>query len=137
DEVVVTTPSYHQMSGLLRAHGLDVHAVPFGPQGLDLPRLEQLLQRPNVRLLYLMPTFHNPTGQSLGLQERRDLVRLLAATSVPVVEDEYQSALRFRGEPLPSLRSLDERDLTVTVATTSKDLFPALRLGWVMGSPGL
>lgn len=137
DEVVVTTPSYHQMSGLLRAHGLDVLAVPFGPEGLDLARLEQLLHRPTVRLLYLMPTFHNPTGQSLGLQERRALVEMLACTDVPVVEDEYQFALRFRGEPLPSLRSLDERDLTVTVATTSKDLFPALRLGWVMGSAGL
>lgn len=133
DEVIVTTPSYHQMSGLLRAHGLEVTAVPFGADGLDLDRLAQALRRPNVRLLYLMPTFHNPTGRTLTLEQRLALVRLLADTDVPVVEDEFQAALRYRGAPLPSLRALDERGLTVTVATASKDLFPALRLGWVMG----
>lgn len=137
DEVVVTTPSYHQMSGLLRAHGLEATAVPFERDGLDLAKLAQALRRPNVRLLYLMPTFHNPTGRTLSEAQRHELTALLAPTSIPVVEDEYQSALRFRGASLPSLRSLDARGLTVTVATASKDLFPALRLGWVMGSAEL
>jgi DNA-binding transcriptional MocR family regulator len=54
-----------------------------------------------------------------------------------MVEDEYQSSLRVRGEPLPTLRSLDPRGLTVTVSTVSKELFPALRIGWVAGSAGL
>ncbi len=137
DAVLVTSPSYHQMSGLLRAHGLEVLAVPFGPEGLDLARLEQLLRRSDVRLLYLMPTFHNPTGRTLSLQEREQLLELVQRTEVPIVEDEYQHTLRFRGEPLPSLRAMDRRDLTVTVATASKDLFPALRLGWIMGGSAL
>lgn len=137
DTVVVTAPSYHQMHGLLRAHGLEIAQVPFGPAGLDLAQLERALARPSVRLCYLMPTFHNPTGRTLDLAQRRALVDALRATSVAVVEDEYQSSLRCRGEPLPTLRSLDPRGLTVTVSTVSKELFPALRLGWVAGSQDL
>jgi len=137
DTVVLTAPSYHQMYGLLRAHGLQVIQVPFGEHGIDLHRLERALQRPGVRLVYLMPSFHNPTGRTLDLPQRRALMEVLARTEVPVVEDEYQQSLRFRGEPLPTLRSLDARALTVTVATVSKELFPALRIGWISGSPDL
>jgi len=80
-----------------------------------------------------MPSFHNPTGLSLDEGERRALVDVVSKTDVPVLEDEYQEALRFRGDAPPSLRALDRRGLTVTVHTFSKDLFPGLRVGWVLG----
>lgn len=137
DAVVVTSPTYHQMHGLLRAHGLQVLQVPLTADGLDLTVLQRALADRSVRLLYLMPTFHNPTGRTLDLAQRHALMEVVAATSVPVVEDEYQYSLRFRGEPLPCLRGLDPRGLTVTVATVSKELFPALRIGWIAGSPDL
>lgn len=137
DTVVVTTPSYHHMHGLLRAHGLQVVQVPFGPDGLDHAQLQRVLSRPSVRLCYLMPTFHNPTGRSLNLEQRQQLTATLADTDVAVVEDEYQHSLRCRGDALPTLRSMDARGLTVTVSTVSKDLFPALRIGWVAGSEQL
>ncbi|HEX6813397.1 MAG TPA: PLP-dependent aminotransferase family protein [Planctomycetota bacterium] len=137
DTVVVSAPSYHQMHGLLRAHGVQVAQVPFGADGLDLERLARVMTRSDVKLVYLMPTFHNPTGRSLDEAQRRALVEVLARTPVPVVEDEYQHSLRFRGSALPTLRSLDPRRLTVTVATVSKELFPALRIGWVTGSQDL
>ncbi|MCK5943471.1 MAG: PLP-dependent aminotransferase family protein, partial [Planctomycetes bacterium] len=137
DTVVVTQPSYHHMHGLLRAHGLQVVQVPFGPDGLDQAQLTRVLSRPSVRLCYLMPTFHNPTGRTLDLPQRRALIDALADTDVAVVEDEYQHSLRYRGEPLPTLRSMDRRGRTVTVSTVSKDLFPALRIGWIAGSPEL
>lgn len=134
DAVVVTAPSYHQMFGLLEAHGLETVAVPFRADGLDLEQLARVLQHSRARLVYLMPTFHNPTGRTLDLAQRRQLMDVVAATDVPVVEDEYQQSLRFRGEPLPSLRSLDPRGLTVTVGSASKELFPALRIGWAIGT---
>ena len=134
DTVVVTSPSYHQMHGLLRAHGLNFVQVPFTADGLDLEQLERALVRRQARLVYLTPTFHNPTGRTLDLAQRRALMDVVARTATPIVEDEYQSALRMRGEPLPTLRSLDPRGLTVTVSSVSKGLFPALRIGWIAGS---
>jgi DNA-binding transcriptional MocR family regulator len=135
DAVVVTTPSYHQMFGLLKAHGLQLVPVSFDERGLDLDELGRALRRPGVRLCYLMPSFHNPTGHSLDGAERQALIDLAAATEVPILEDEYQEALRFRGEAPRSLRALDPRGLTVTVQTFSKGLFPGLRVGWVHGGP--
>jgi DNA-binding transcriptional MocR family regulator len=137
DTVVVTAPSYHQMHGLLRAHGLQVVQVPLRADGVDLEALRASLPRRTVRLAYLMPTFHNPTGRTLDRAQRQALLSVFADTAVPIVEDEYQSELRFRGEPLPTLRSLDGRGLTVTVQTMSKGLFPALRLGWITGGDDL
>lgn len=137
DTVVVTSPSYHQMHGLLRAHGLHVVQVAMTRDGIDLERLAKVLQRDGVRLVYLMPTFHNPTGLTLDRAQRQALMDVIARTAIPVVEDEYQHSLRFRGAPLPTLRSLDPRGLTVTVATVSKELFPALRIGWVIAGQDL
>jgi 2-aminoadipate transaminase len=131
DAVVVTMPSYHQMAGLLKAHGLQVVPVAFGPGGLDLDQLAAVLRRQHVRLVYLMPSFHNPTGLTMDLAQREALLELMADTDVPILEDEYQQPLRFRGEELPPLRVLDPRGLTVTVQTFSKGLFPGLRVGWV------
>ncbi|MAD32327.1 MAG: hypothetical protein CMJ88_01020 [Planctomycetes bacterium] len=133
DTVVVTEPSYHHMHGLLRAHGLQVVQVPFGPDGLDHAQLTSVLARPSVRLCYLMPTFHNPTGRTLDIAQRRDLIDAVSSTDVVLVEDEYQHSLRCRGEALPTLRSMDPRGRTLTVSTVSKELFPALRIGWIAG----
>lgn len=137
DAVAVPVPTYHQMIGLLQAHGLQLVPVPTGPNGIDLAVLEQVLQRGNVRLLYLMPTFHNPTGRTLDTDQRVALMELVARTQVPVLEDEYQSQLRFEGRDEPSLRSLDPRGLTVTVHSFSKGLFPGLRLGWLHASDAM
>lgn len=134
DTVVVTQPSYHHMHGLLRAHGLQVVQVPFGPDGLDQAQLQRVLARPSVRMCYLMPTFHNPTGRTLDLEQRRALIEAISDTDVVLVEDEYQHSLRCRGEALPTLRSMDRRGRTLTVSTVSKDLFPALRIGWIVGN---
>jgi 2-aminoadipate transaminase len=111
--------------------------VPWTATGIDLATLERALQRQPVRLVYLMPTFHNPTGRSLDEAQRRALMDVVARTSVPIVEDEYQCALRTRGKPLTTLRALDPRGLTVTVSTVSKELFPALRIGWIAGASDL
>ena len=137
DTVIVTQPSYHHMHGLLRAHGLQVIQVPLGPDGLDRAQLSRLLARPSVRMCYLMPTFHNPTGRTLDVEQRRDLIEAIAETDVVLVEDEYQHSLRCRGDSLPTLRSMDPRGRTLTVSTVSKELFPALRIGWIAGDQKL
>ncbi len=131
DAVAVAIPTYHHLFGLLKAHGLHVAPLRAGPEGIDLDDLARALARPDVRLLYLMPTFHNPTGRTLDLAARRAVMGLVRGSQVPVLEDESELELRFRGEALPSFRSLDPRDLTVTVRTFSKGLFPGVRLGWV------
>lgn len=135
DAVAVPVPSYHVLFGLLAAHGLELVPIPTDASGMDLAELERVLARPGVRLLYLMPTFHNPTGRTLDLAQREELMRVVQKTRVPVLEDEFQRELRVEGEPLPFLRDLDRRKLTITQRTFSKGLFPGARTGWVQASP--
>lgn len=133
DGVAVPLPSYHHMFGMLKAHGLQLVPVATREQGLDLADLQRALAR-GARLLYVMPTFHNPTGVTLDERARRALCDVLRKTTVPVLEDEFQRELRFTGKPLPSLAHLDSRGLTVTARTFSKGLFPGVRLGWLQAS---
>jgi GntR family transcriptional regulator of abcA and norABC len=137
DAVVVPVPTYQQLFGLLKAHGLRCLPVPCSAAGIDLAALERALAQPDVRLLYLMPTFHNPTGRTLDLAQRRELIALLGRSRVVVLEDEFEQALRFAGDDLPTLQSLDPRGLCVTVRTFSKGLLPGLRVGWVRAHDAL
>jgi 2-aminoadipate transaminase len=82
-----------------------------------------------------MPTFHNPTGTTLGEGQRRALMSVVTETDVPVLEDEVEGELRIEGRELPSLATMDPRGLTVTVRSFSKGLFPGVRLGWVEATP--
>lgn len=134
DAVAVAVPTYQQLFGLLLAQGLKLVPVASGKQGPRLDDLERALSRGAVRLLYVMPTFHNPTGFTMDLQRRQALMRVVERTDVPVLEDEYEKELRFRGDVLPSLRSMDPRGLTASVHTFSKELFPGLRMGWVQAN---
>lgn len=138
DAVAVAVPTYHHLFGLLKAHSLHLAPLRAGADGsIDGDDLAQALARPDVRLLYVMPTFHNPTGRTLSLEVRKALMKVVRKSRVPVLEDEFELELRFRGKVLPSLRSLDSRGLTVTVRTFSKGLFPGVRLGWMHAPQGV
>jgi DNA-binding transcriptional MocR family regulator len=134
DAVAVPVPSYHHLFGLLKSHGLDLVPIPSGTHGIDIAELERALAQPRVRLLYVIPTFHNPTGRTLDRAQRARLLEAIQRTRVPVLEDDSERELRFAGEALPPLRTADARGLTVTVQTLSKGLFPGVRLGWVQGA---
>jgi DNA-binding transcriptional MocR family regulator len=133
DAVAVAVPTYPQLFGALAAHGLELLPVESRAGVADLDALRQVLARADVRLLYVMPSFHNPTGATLDTGQRRALMDVVARTDVPVVEDEYECELRFAGEEPPALATLDPRGRTVTVRSFSKGLFPGVRIGWVEG----
>ncbi|MEO0479998.1 MAG: PLP-dependent aminotransferase family protein [Planctomycetota bacterium] len=137
EAVAVAVPTYPQLFGLLATQG--VRAVPIESEDgiADPESLREVTRRDDVRLVYVMPSFHNPTGHTLDLDERKRFFDVLADTEVPVLEDEYESDLRFRGEAPPTLASLDPRGRTVTVRTVSKALFPGLRLGWLEANADL
>lgn len=135
DAVAVAVPTYAQLFGAFEAHGLELVPIPSRDGVADPAALRRALARSDVRLLYVMPSFHNPTGATLDTAQRDALVRLVAETDVPIVEDEYECELRFAGDAAPALAHLDPRGRTVTVRSFSKGLFPGVRIGWVEGPP--
>ena len=129
DTVVVDRPGYLGAIHSFRAAG--ARLVGWDVVRHDLDELEDLLVRYRPKLIYTNPTFHNPTGWTMPIRLRRDLLQLAARFRVPIVEDETYRELYLSHPPPPSLRSLDEQSLVITVGTFSKALAPALRLGWM------
>ena len=132
DRVAIESPTYTIVLPLLAQYRAEIDPVPMTDRGMDLEALEALLGRGvRPKLVFTMPTFHNPTGITMNLETRRRLLAISARYGVPVVEDDFDSDLRFDGEALPPLKALDEHDAVVHIGTFSKGLFPGLRLGWI------
>lgn len=133
DSVAVEEPTYHNALAAATGLGLRVTPIPMRRQGADLDALDRALARPEVKLFYTIPTFHNPMGTTTDLAHRQELLQIAARHGKPVLEDAYEMDLRFAGRPVPSLMALDEDGLVVQLLSFSKSLFPGLRCGAVIG----
>jgi DNA-binding transcriptional MocR family regulator len=89
----------------------------------------RVLARPDVKLFYSIPTFHNPMGITTRTEHRRELLERAARWGKPVVEDAYEADLRFEGRAVPPLAALDDSGLVVHLSSFSKSLFPGVRVG--------
>jgi 2-aminoadipate transaminase len=94
--------------------------------------LESVASRESIRLIYVMPSFQNPTGLTQSLERRKELLDVASRWGIPILEDHFDAELRFRGDPLPTLRQLDANDQVLLLGTFSKILFPGLRVGWLL-----
>ncbi len=137
DAVAVESPTYPSACTAIATLGLRAVPVPAAESGLDPDRLEAVLARGDVRVIYTMPTFQNPTGISTDVAHRRALLALAARYRVPIVEDDFEKDLRLRGRGAPSLRALDACGSVVYVGTFSKALFPGVRIGWLRAPRGI
>jgi DNA-binding transcriptional MocR family regulator len=142
DIALVESPTYHLAIRILRDHPLQLVPVPADDHGLRIDALAETIadlrrsgRRP--RLLYMVPTFHNPTGVSLAAQRRAALVELAAGEGLLIVEDDVYRELSYDGPALPSLWSLAPPDTVVRLASFAKSLAPGVRLGWLTAGPAI
>ena len=134
DVVVTEAPTYPGAVPTFCAYQADVVQVTMDRDGMRVDELEQLLdeleregRRP--KFIYTVPNFHNPAGVTLSLERRHELVRIAGERELLVLEDNPYGLLRYEGDPLPTLRSLDE-EFVIYASTFSKILSPGVRLGW-------
>lgn len=113
-------------------------AVGMDDDGMDMDQLEQVLRAtPGAKLLYTVPDFHNPTGVTMSLERRKRLIELANRFNLIVLEDTPYREIRYEGEPLPTLKSLDTEGRVIFLGSFSKILAPGLRLGWAVASEEL
>ncbi|HEY8491039.1 MAG TPA: PLP-dependent aminotransferase family protein [Dehalococcoidia bacterium] len=137
DPVIVENPSFSGSIRTIRAHQAEVITVPVDREGLRTDALAEALERlaaagRRAKFIYTIPTFHNPTGSTMTLARRRELLELAARHRVLVLEDDAYGELRYEGEPVPSLYALSGGEGVVRIGTFSKTLASGLRLGWTM-----
>lgn len=131
DQVVVEAPSYSMAHALLRLHGIAPVEIPMRDDGMDLDRLEKVLEEKRVKLVYTMPNFHNPTGVTTDQEHRERLLASCERCRVPVVEDGFQEEMKYFGRAVQPIKSIDARGIVLYVGTFSKVVFPGLRVGWI------
>jgi 2-aminoadipate transaminase len=137
DAVLCGLPSYLGALGAFSACGARLSGIPLDDEGLRTDLVEQRLvdlRREGVRpkIIYTVPDFQNPSGVTLSLARRRELLSIAREFDVLVIEDSPYRQLRYVGEAQPCLASLDDDGRVISMFTFSKILFPGLRLGWVV-----
>jgi 2-aminoadipate transaminase len=130
DRVLVEEPSYLAALQAFALAGAVVVPVACDGDGLDPDAVAAAAVEHGARVLYTIPTFHNPTGRTLPLDRRRALAAVAERCGLWLIEDDPYGELRYRGEPLPSLATL-AGDRTLALSTLSKVAAPGLRIGWV------
>jgi 2-aminoadipate transaminase len=131
DTIVVEAPTFIDAIRTFDSYEAEFLEVPVDQEGMRVDILRQILRdapkRPKA--IYTVPTFQNPTGTSLSLERRHELLAVANEFGLPVIEDDPYSELRYDGDPLPSLRSLDPN--VIYLGTFSKTIAPGMRVGWV------
>jgi len=134
DTVVVEAPTYDRTLLALRGLGAEVLAIPLEPDGIDVEGLARALEggaRP--KLAHVIPNFQNPAGYTLSLEKRRRLLELADSYEFVIFEDDPYVELRFEGERLPTMLSLDQSDRVVYASSYSKTVCPGIRVGYLCG----
>ena len=132
DVVLMESPSYLGAINAVKPYLPKFVEVPTDGDGLIVEELERILQTTDrVKLIYVIPDFQNPSGRTWPMERRRKFMEVITKYEIPVIEDNPYGDLRFKGEFLPALKTMDTKGLVMYLGTFSKILAPGMRLGWI------
>lgn len=136
DVILCESPSYMGALNAMKAYEPQFIEIETDNDGMKMEDLERVLSsNDKVKLIYVIPDFQNPSGRTWPLERRLKFMEIINKYEIPVVEDNPYGELRFDGEGLPSLKSLDTKGLVIYLGTFSKIFCPGYRLGWTCAAP--
>ncbi|WP_130805419.1 PLP-dependent aminotransferase family protein [Senegalia massiliensis] len=131
DVVLCESPSYLGALNAFKAYEPKFIEIPTDDDGMNVEELEKVLKTTdNVKVLYVIPDFQNPSGRTWSVERRKKVIELANKYNLPIVEDNPYGELRFEGEMPPSIKSFDTEGRVIFLGTFSKTLCPGFRLGW-------
>ena len=132
ETLLTADPTYLGIIDIAMARRVHIHGVPVDEDGIRMDALENALEDLQPRLIYVMPSFQNPTGHLMPMHRRRQLLRLAARHRIPILEDEVYREFRFEGDELPPLKALDESGGVIHTNAFTKVLLPGIRIGYLV-----
>jgi DNA-binding transcriptional MocR family regulator len=132
ETLVTADPTYLGIKDIAQARRVRIQGIPVDEDGIRIDALENYLHDHTPRLIYVMPSFQNPTGHVMPMHRRRQLIRLAERYQIPVLEDEVYREFRFDGEHLPPLKALDEKGMVIHANAFTKMLLPGMRIGYLI-----
>ena len=138
DGVVCEEPSFIGCLNTFRTYNAKLYGVPMNDDGMDLNVLEETLKNnKNIKLIYTIPTFQNPSGITSSLAVRKGMLELAQKYNVIILEDNPYGELRFSGEPIPTIKSMDTTGHVIYLGSFSKVFSPGLRLAYLILDKGI
>jgi len=135
DVVITENPSYLGAINAFRPYQCNFVGVDIDEDGMIMEDLEKALaENPNTKMIYVIPNFQNPTGKTWSKERCEKLIELANKYEVVVIEDDPYGQLRFKGESVPTLKSMDTQDRVISLGSFSKVLCPGLRVAWMCGA---
>ena len=133
DVVICEAPSFIGSLNTFRSYRARMRGVPMEDDGMDMAELEKALQEePRAKFIYTIPNFQNPSGITMSWEKRQAMYQLAKKYGVLILEDNPYGDLRFSGEPIPPVKSLDEDGLVVYCGSFSKVISPGMRVGYAI-----
>lgn len=133
DTVICEAPSFIGSLNSFRAYNARLCGIPLESDGMNLEALENALKNEkNVRFIYIIPNFQNPSGVTTSLEKRKAIYKLAQKYDVLILEDNPYGELRVSGEDVPAIKSFDEDGRVIYVGSFSKVLSPGMRIGWTV-----
>lgn len=132
DVVLCELPTFIGGLNVFKSYNAKVIGVPLEKDGINLDALEKQLKENKVKLLYTIPTFHNPMGTTMSELKRKAILALAHKYDFLIIEDNPYGELRFKGEDVPTMKSLDAEGRVIYAGSFSKILSPGLRVGFAV-----
>lgn len=133
DTVIVENPSFIGATNAFRSYNVNLVGVELEEDGINIEKLEEALKREkNVKFMYIIATFQNPMGVTTSLKKRKAIYKLAKKYGVVIIEDNPYGDLRFEGEEIPTIKSLDTEGLVIYAGTFSKILSAGIRIAYVL-----
>ena len=134
DVIICEKPSFIGALNAFRSYNTKLVGVDLDNDGINIEKLEAALkEHPNTKIIYLIPTFHNPTGICMSLEKRKKVLELAEQYDKVIIEDNPYGELRFAGENIPTIKSLDKNGRVVYCSSFSKILSAGMRVGYLCG----
>jgi 2-aminoadipate transaminase len=134
ETLICESPTFIGSLNAFKSYNVNLVGIEMDEDGIDICALEEALKaNKNTKLIYVIPNFQNPTGKTMSFEKRKAVYALAQKYNVVIIEDNPYGDLRFEGEDIPSIKSMDTDGRVVYVGSFSKILAPGLRVGYVSG----
>jgi DNA-binding transcriptional MocR family regulator len=138
DNIICENPTHNTAVKIMKLHGLNIVGIEIEDDGIKIEELKRKLSQSRIKLAYLIPSYHNPTGIVMSPEKRIEVYNLLSQQGIPIIEDGFNEELRYTGSHVAPIAALcGSGNSVIYTGSFSKILFPGLRIGWILADRDL
>lgn len=138
DNILTENPTHNTAIKLMKLHGLNIVGIDMKQDGMNVEELTKKLSNKHIKLAYVIPSYHNPTGIVMSSQKRVEVYNIFKKYKIPIVEDGFNEELRYSGSHIAPIAAISGKGNSIIYAgSLSKILFPGLRIGWILADKNL